>query len=174
MIDPALSSPTSAVPRRPSSTRSRTPGPDAIALLKADHREFEALFAAFEDSHDNARKRRIATAVCKALRIHTQLEEEVLYPACRTGGVDPADLDEAVIEHATAEGLIGEVEAGSVRDPLWHARVKVLGELIEHHVKEEEERGGLFAQARKAGLPLKALGEQMADLRRKLETGRGG
>ena len=135
---------------------------DAVALLKADHRTVEELFAKFEKASGDGRKQSIAEEICKELTIHATIEEEIFYPACE-GKVDEADLKEAYVEHDGAKELIAEIEAGGPDDEYYDAKVKVLSEQIEHHVEEEEQRiEGIFAQARKAGLDMDALGEQMA------------
>ena len=136
---------------------------DAVALLKADHRIVEELFAKFEKASGDGRKRSIAEEICKELTIHATIEEEIFYPACE-GKVDEPDLKEAYVEHDGAKVLIGEIERGSESSyEFYDAKVKVLQEQIEHHVEEEEKRmEGVFAQARKAGLDMDALGEQMA------------
>ena len=135
---------------------------DAVALLKADHREVEALFEKFENASGDGAKQKIALNICKALTVHTELEEKIFYPACE-GKVEEADLKEAYVEHDGAKVLIAEIEKGGPDDDYYDAKVKVLGEQIGHHVKEEEARmEGIFAQARKAGLDMDALGDQMA------------
>ena len=135
---------------------------DAVALLKADHRIVEELFAKFEKASGDGRKRSIAEEICKELTIHATIEEEIFYPACE-GKVDEPDLKEAYVEHDGAKVLIAEIEAGGPDDEYYDAKVKVLSEQIEHHVEEEEQRiEGIFSQARKAGLDMDALGEQMA------------
>ena len=96
------------------------------------------------------------------LTIHTMIEEEIFYPACREAGVDSDMMDEANVEHDGAKSLIAELEAGAPDDDFYDAKVKVLSEEIKHHVKEEEKRGGIFSGAREAELDLAALGEQMA------------
>jgi len=133
---------------------------DAIALLKADHRKVEELFEKYETAR--GRKAEIAKQICMELTIHTMLEEEIFYPACREAGVDSDMMDEANVEHDGAKVLIAELEAGSPDDDFYDAKVKVLSEEIKHHVKEEEQRGGVFSGAREADLDLDALGEQMA------------
>ena len=139
----------------------KTKGTDAIALLKADHREVEGWFEEFEKTESAPKKRKLAADICKALRVHTQIEEEIFYPACRNVGISEDLMDEADIEHHAARKLIEEVEAGAPGDDHWDARVKVLSEMIRHHVKEEEERDGLFSKAKKAGLDLEDLGAQL-------------
>jgi hemerythrin superfamily protein len=142
------------------STR-KTQGPDAIALLKADHREVEGWFEAFEHTESAPKKRKLAGDICKALRVHTQIEEEIFYPACRNAGISEDLMDEADIEHHAARKLIEEIEAGAPGDDHWDARVTVLSEMIKHHVKEEEERDGLFSKAKKVSLDLEELGAQL-------------
>lgn len=135
---------------------------DAIALLKADHRKVEELFEQFEKASGDGKKQKIAMQICMELSIHTEIEEKVFYPACE-GKVSDDDLKEAFVEHDAAKVLIAEIEAGTPDDDFYDAKVKVLGEEITHHVKEEEQRvEGIFAQARKAGIDMDALGEQMA------------
>lgn len=135
---------------------------DAIALLKADHRKVEDLFEKFEKAKGSERKQSLATQICTELTIHTIIEEEILYPASK-GEVETDLLDEAYVEHDGAKVLIAEISAGSPDDEFYDAKVKVLSEMIEHHVEEEEKRvEGMFSQARKAGLDMDALGERMA------------
>jgi hypothetical protein len=122
---------------------------DAIDVLMADHREAEAVFEAFEKAKGADRKKALADKVCLALKAHMQTEEEIFYPESRAAGVDDGDLDEGIAEHDAAKNLIAEIETMDPGDELYDAKVHVLSEEIEHHVKEEEEEGGLFAQARK-------------------------
>jgi hypothetical protein len=145
-----------------------TQKPDAIALLKADHRKVEELFAAFEKASGDGRKQKLAEQICMELTVHTKIEEDVFYPACE-GAVEQDLLDEAYVEHDGAKVLIAEIEAGGPDDQFYDAKVKVLSEMIEHHVEEEEKRvEGMFAQARKAGLDMDDLGQRMADEKQRL------
>jgi hypothetical protein len=135
---------------------------DAIALLKADHRKVEDLFAKFESAKGDGAKRKLAEQICMELTIHTQIEEDIFYPACE-GKVEEDLIKEAYVEHDGAKVLIAQIEAGGPNDEFYDAKVKVLSEEIEHHVEEEEKRvEGMFAQAKKAGLDMDALGQQMA------------
>jgi hypothetical protein len=139
-----------------------TPKLDAVALLKADHRKVEDLFAKFEAASGDGKKKTLAEQICLELTVHTKIEEDIFYPACE-GKVEEDLLKEAYVEHDGAKVLIAEIEAGGPDDEFYDAKVKVLSEMIEHHVKEEEMRvEGMFSQARKAGLDMDALGEQMA------------
>src|SRR5689334_12719233 len=141
---------------------------DAIALLKADHRAVEELFAKFEKTTGDGRKQKLAQEICLELSVHAQIEEEIFYPACE-GKVEEDLLKEAYVEHDGAKVLIAEIEAGGPDDAFYEAKVKVLSEEIAHHVEEEEKRvEGMFAQARKAGLDMDALGDQMAAEKQRL------
>ena len=139
---------------------------DAISLLKADHRKVEELFEKYESAR--SKKADIARKICMELTIHTMIEEEIFYPACREAGIESDMMDEANVEHDGAKTLIAELEAGSPEDEFYDAKVKVLSEEIKHHVKEEEQRGGMFGSAREADLDLEALGEQMATRKEEL------
>ena len=135
---------------------------DAIALLKEDHRTVADLFGQFEKATGDGRKQKLAEQICLELSVHAKIEEEIFYPACE-GKIDEDLLKEAYVEHDGAKVLIAEIEAGGPSDEFYDAKVKVLQEQIEHHVKEEEQRmEGMFSQARKAGLDMDALGEQLA------------
>jgi hypothetical protein len=134
---------------------------DAIAMLKADHRKVEELFAKFEATSGKAAKQRLAEQICLELKVHTAIEEEIFYPACR-GKIEDDLVNEAYVEHDSAKLLINEIEAGGPEEDFYDAKVKVLSEMIEHHVEEEEKRSeGMFSQARAAGLDMDLLAEQM-------------
>ena len=135
---------------------------DAIALLKADHRQVEEWFKQFESSRNEGRKQSLAQKVCQALKVHAQIEEEIFYPAFLEATEDKDTHHEAEVEHDGAKKLIAEIESAGPQDDYYDARMKVLSEMIKHHVKEEEQRGGMFAEARESGMDLKALGGQLA------------
>jgi hemerythrin superfamily protein len=135
---------------------------DAVALLKADHRKVEELFAQYEKASGDGRKQKIAEEICMELTVHATIEEEIFYPACE-GKVEEDLIKEAYVEHDGAKILIAEIEAGGPGDEFYDAKVKVLQEQIEHHVEEEEQRvEGMFSQARKAGVDMDALGAELA------------
>ena len=136
--------------------------PDAIALLKADHRKVEDLFEKFEKAKSDSVKKSLVQEICTELSAHTAIEEEIFYPAC-TGKIDEDLLKEAYVEHDGAKVMIAELLQSELGDDFYDAKVKVLSEEIKHHVKEEEARSeGMFAQARDVGLDMDALGEEMA------------
>ena len=136
---------------------------DAIALLKDDHAEVHAWFEEYEGLGDraNVSKSKLVAKICKALTVHTRIEEEIFYPAVREAGKETEEdmVDEAVVEHASAKDLIAQLEEMDPEDDLYDAKVKVLGELVDHHVEEEEEE--MFPDARKLKLDLVALAEEM-------------
>jgi hypothetical protein len=134
---------------------------DAIAMLKADHRKVEQLFAAFSEAKGASRKERLAKEICTELKIHTMLEEEIFYPAFE-GKIEEDLIKEAVVEHDAAKVLINDIEAAEPDEDFYDAKVKVLCEEIEHHVKEEEKpKEGMFAQCRKTEVDLVELRDRM-------------
>jgi hypothetical protein len=137
--------------------------------LKADHRTVEGLFEQFEKARGDGRKAALANQICLELSVHAAIEEEIFYPACE-GKVDAELLKESYVEHDAAKLMIAEISAGSGEgDEFFDSKVKVLQEEIEHHVEEEEKRmEGVFAQARKAGLDMDSLGEQLAARKQEL------
>ena len=135
---------------------------DAVALLKADHRAVEDLFAQFAKASGDGRKEKIAQQICLELSVHAKIEEEIFYPACE-GKIEEDLLKEAYVEHDGAKVLIAEILAGGAGDEFYDAKVTVLQEQIAHHVGEEEKRlEGMFAQARAAGLDMDQLGVELA------------
>ena len=143
-----------------------TKSQDAITLLREDHRAVEKLFKEFESAKGDGRKEKLARQISLELTIHTTIEEEIFYPACK-GKIDEDKLKEAYVEHDAAKLLMAEIEAGSGQsDDYFDAKVQVLGEEIDHHVKEEEDE--LFPEVRKADIDTKALGQQLAERKREL------
>jgi hypothetical protein len=135
---------------------------DATRLLTEDHREVEALFEKFQSAFRDSKKEKLARQICTELKVHAMIEEEIFYPALR-GKISDDDLDEATVEHDAAKVLINEIEAGGPDEDFYEAKVKVLQEMIEHHIKEEEkQKDNLFQQARASDVDLEELGERMA------------
>jgi hemerythrin superfamily protein len=138
------------------------PEKDAIAMLMADHKKVKKLFSDFDklkEEGSDEDKSAIVEQICNELKIHTELEEEIFYPAVREA-IDDSDLmDEALVEHAGAKDLIAQLEDARPDDDLYDAKVTVLGEQIDHHVKEEE--GDMFPKAKKAKVDTGALGAAM-------------
>ena len=149
----------------------RSEGMNAIELLKHDHREVEEYFEEYEDLEDDAEKAELSAKICQALKVHAQIEEEIFYPAAREATGDEDLLDEAVVEHAGAKRLIEEIESMEVGEDLYDAKIRVLGEQIKHHVKEEEEE--LFPEAQRSDMDLKAVGKDLEARKMELLTGMG-
>ncbi len=143
---------------------------DAIELLLADHRNVEKLFKEYEklveDEGSYNEKESLAATICAELTVHAQVEEEIFYPAARDILDEEELVDEAVVEHASAKDLIAQLADMSPDDDLYDAKIKVLSELIEHHVEEEEDE--MFPKLKKARLDTKALGPQMAERKQEL------
>jgi hemerythrin superfamily protein len=149
-------------------SRKKATATNAVTLLKADHKQVKAWFKDYEATEANPKKARLAQQICQALTVHTRIEEEFFYPASREvlKGEDEAMVDEAVVEHAGAKDLIAQIEAMEVGDDLFDAKVKVLGEMIDHHVEEEETE--FFPAVQKTDLNLEALGARMAARKQEL------
>jgi hemerythrin superfamily protein len=151
---------------RPAAKRSDKAASDAIELLERDHRTVESYFDQYKDAQSADDKKVLAGKICATLRVHAQIEEELLYPAARQAIEDKDLIDEATVEHADAKVLIAEIEAMQPGMPLYDAKVTVLGEQIAHHVKEEEDE--LFPKVRETGADLDALGGRMAQRKAEL------
>jgi hemerythrin superfamily protein len=150
------------MPNRTKSSKSAAP--DAIELLSTDHKEVKALFKEYdklvESDGNEDEKQALAEQICQMLTVHATIEEELFYPAAREALGEDADLvDEADIEHESAKELIAQIEGSSPEDDHFDARVKVLGEYIDHHVKEEE--GEMFPKVKKGDVDMVALGADL-------------
>jgi len=148
-------------------TSTKRAAPDACSLLDTDHRNVKKMFKEYEElTHSRAadaqqKKRELANQICTELTVHAQIEEEIFYPALRKAISETDLLDEAEVEHGTAKELIAQIESATDVDEKFDAKVIVLGEYIDHHVKEE--RNEIFVKARAAkGLDLVAMREQLA------------
>lgn len=148
---------------------------DAIELLIDDHDAVKELFAEFKKFQEaktegvDEMKQALMDAVCEALKIHTQIEEEIFYPAARHALPDDKDLlNEAQVEHTAAKELIAQVEAGAARDDMTCAQFQVLSEQIDHHVKEEQDE--MFPKLRKTSMDMEAIGRRLEKRRAELES----
>lgn len=149
----------------------KTAPKDAIALLRADHKLVSGLFEQFEKTRSDARKAAIVAQICKELTVHTEIEEEIFYPAVKAALKDHELIPEANVEHASVKDLIAQVEGKTPDGEMYDARVKVMGEFVKHHVKEEQNE--MFPKAKKTKLDMVALGEQMAARKQELMAARG-
>ena len=141
--------------------------PSAIDLLEQDHREVEEWFDEYDElKKDNDRKAELAQKICLALKVHAQIEEEIFYPQAREATKDNDLIDEAVVEHATVKNLIAEIESMEVGEDLYDAKIRVLGEMVKQHIKEEEEE--LFPELEPAKMDLDAFGKELAERKEEL------
>lgn len=155
---------TSTQSRKSTSTRSSASRmPDAIRLLTQDHKEVKALFKEYEKlckaEADESQKQALAEQICEMLTVHTQIEEELFYPAAHEALKESDIVDEAQVEHASAKDLIQQIRNMQPSDELYDAKVTVLGEYVDHHVKEEEKE--MFPKLKKTELDLKELGASL-------------
>ena len=148
---------------------------DVFNLLKKDHKEVKQLFKKIEKSSDSAVKQREKTfqQIVKELDIHTQVEEQIVYPRLKEIKQFKDLIGEAYEEHHVAKQLIKEIEALSADNEQWKAKVSVLKEIIEHHVEEEEKE--LFPKAQKAlgKDESKELGKRVEQEKQRLQGGKG-
>lgn len=151
----------SATSRRSTATARRAPRQkDAVALLREDHKKVSALFEEFEKARSDRRKKEIVATICQELTVHAALEEEIFYPAVKAALKDKELVPEAVVEHASVKDLIAQVRDQEPGGEEYDAKVKVMGEFVKHHVKEEQTE--MFPKAKKAAhLDLVELGAQM-------------
>jgi Hemerythrin HHE cation binding domain len=142
--------------------------PNAFELLEQDHRQVEEWFDEYDELEegDDDSKAELAEKICLALKVHAQIEEEIFYPKARDATKDNDLLDEAAVEHASAKHLIGEIEAMEVGEELYDAKIRVLGEMVKHHIKEEEEE--LFPEVQSAKVDIDALGKELAERKEEL------
>jgi hemerythrin superfamily protein len=161
MKSPAKKTTSESASKSPSKSKSAAKALDAIALLKADHRKVEGLFKKADKASGSAKEKLVAQ-ICNELIIHTSLEEEIFYPACRADHVEEDKMDEAQVEHDGAKILINDLMDADADAEGYDAKVKVLSEYIKHHVQEEEKpRTGVFAEAKRKGVDMDELGGQM-------------
>lgn len=143
-------------------SRGRAKVDDAINILMDDHAKVKKLFKQFEKlskAEDEAGKVEVANTICMELTIHAMAEEEIFYPIARQAINDEDLLNEAEVEHDSAKELIAQIQFMEADNPMYDAKVTVLGEYINHHVTEEEEE--MFPKMRKAKVDLEELGEQL-------------
>lgn len=147
--------------------RSRTPrSKDAIAMLREDHKKVTALFEEFEKARSASVKKRLVQTICQELTVHTQIEEEIFYPAFKAALKDKELVPEARVEHDSVKALIAQVQDEEPGGEEYDAKVKVMGEFVKHHVKEEQNE--MFPKAKQSRLDLVELGQQMAERKEQL------
>jgi hypothetical protein len=142
-------------------------GVNAFDLLEQDHREVEEWLDEFDEmKKGDRRKAELAEKICLALKVHAQIEEEIFYPQARKATNDDDLIEEAIVEHATVKNLVGEIEKMTVGDELYDAKVRVLGELVKRHIKEEEEE--LFPELQSIKMDLDTVGKELTERKEEL------
>lgn len=156
-----------------SATPKKTPAAakDAIALLKADHAAVSGLFADYEKTDSTKKKKALVAELCTELNVHTQIEEEIFYPAIKAALKDKLLVPEATVEHGGIKNLIAQIEGVEPDGAGYDAKVKVLSEYVKHHVKEEHTE--MFPKVKASSLDLVELGAQMAVRKAELLAARG-
>jgi Hemerythrin HHE cation binding domain len=145
----------------------RAASANAIDLLEQDHREVEERFDEYDElKKDDSRKSELAEEICLALKVHAQIEEEIFYPRARGATKDNDLIDEAIVEHATVKSLVAEIEEMEVGEELFDAKIRVLGEMVKQHIKEEEDE--LFPELQSAKVDFDALGRELAERKEEL------
>jgi len=141
---------------------------NAFDVLEEDHREVEEWFDEYDElkDSDEGRKGELAEKICLALKVHAQIEEEIFYPRAREATKDDDLLDEAIVEHATVKNMIAEIEEMDVGEELYDAKIRVLGEMVKRHIREEEEE--LFPELQSAKMDLDAVGKELAERKEEL------
>lgn len=152
-------------------TKRKSDSQDVITLLQQDHQEVQQLFKDAEklgeDKLDELQG--IVETACMALTVHAQVEEELVYPAFREALEDEQDLIvEAEVEHQSATDLIAQLEEMDPSDERYKPTFTVLGEYVNHHIREEEKE--MFPKARKSGIDLDALGQQVKSRKAEVEA----
>jgi hemerythrin superfamily protein len=140
----------------------------AVELLMTDHREVEALFKAYAREESEQGRRSVATRICAALALHAQVEEQLFYPFVREQIAATDLVDEAEVEHGSLKDLIAQIQDSQNVDEKFDARIHVLKEYVQHHVKEEENE--IFPKLKNMKPDLDELGQEMHQLKQSLEA----
>ena len=143
---------------------------NAIDLLDADHKTVKKMFidynALCEDGATAESKRTLAERICQALTVHSQIEEEIFYPAVRKATGDNPLMDEALAEHAQAKELIARIQGMQATSNNYDLTVKQLGKAIDEHVLEEREQ--IFLEAQQSPLDLRGLAVPLYERKKQL------
>lgn len=148
---------------------------NAIELLKQDHKKVNGLLAQLSDTTARAKKSRLELLqeITDELRIHTQIEEEIFYPAFKKAGKKEEEsmYFEAKEEHkALEQTVIPDLENTDVDTEAFTGRAKVLSEMVKHHVQEEEKEMFPLAQKLLTEKQLEELGAKMLEMKKKLAS----
>lgn len=133
---------------------------DVTSLLHDDHQKVRNLFFDFEKAEDDLEKENLVKQILTELFIHSKVEEEIVYPAVKDKGEDAEDIiDEAENEHRVVKFMMAELSKMSAEDEQFEAKVTVLCELVNHHIKEEEKE--MFKKLRESDADLNSLAQEV-------------
>ena len=156
----------SPVAKKTAARKTAPKAPDAITMLRDDHKKVSALFDEYEKSRSAKKKQTIVATICRELSVHATIEEEIFYPAVKAALKDRELVPEAIVEHATLKEFIAKVDGKLPDGEMFDAQIQVMGEYVKHHVKEEQTE--MFPKARKTKLDMAELGQRMADRKQEL------
>ncbi len=142
------------------SHRSTFANKDAIAMLKAEHEAVGHLFAEYGNTHSFSNKKALVAELCTALSVHTQVAEEIFYPAVKDALKDKLKVHDEKVGHAAVKDLIAQLEGAEPDGKVYDAKVKALSDCVKHHVKEEQSE--IFRRAMATSLDMAELGARMA------------
>jgi hemerythrin superfamily protein len=142
---------------------------DAVTLLKQEHRQVTEWFNEYDSARSDSRKQDLALRICRALRVHAAMEEEIFYPALLQATDDPIMFEIAVRDHTDAQRLIKQIMQSRTIDELFDSKVRILADVIAQHVAEEECPGGVFDEAEESDMDLQSVGIQLQVRRHQLE-----
>jgi hypothetical protein len=143
--------------------------PNAVQMIRQDHKKVEGLFKKFAQAKSNGAKKRICDRVIEELEVHTKLEEEIFYPAVQKELGDEEMIEEAEKEHQQAKDLIQELKTMGGENEQLEGKFSELVECIKHHV--EEEQSEMLPKAEESEMDLAHYGKQMTE-RKKALTGK--
>ena len=149
-----------ATRKAPARSSATSAGPDAIALLRADHKRVGDLYDQYEKTRSAAKKKALVATICQELSIHAQVEEEIFYPGREGRPQGQGAGPRGTVEHATLKELIAQVKDKEPDGEMFDAKIKVMSEYTKHHVKEEQNE--MFPKAKATRLDMKQLGAQIA------------
>lgn len=155
-----------AAPSKKSKSDNTLKAQDATTLLRADHKLVSGLFAEYEKTRSSTKKKQLVSKICTELSVHAQVEEEIFYPAVKQALKDKELIPEATVEHATLKDLIAQVEGVEPDGEMFDAKIKVMCEYVEHHVKEEQNE--MFPKAKSTGLDMVELGARLSERKAEL------
>jgi hypothetical protein len=142
---------------------------NAIALLSQDHRQIEKRFEEFQATNSPWREEEIAFDLCAAIRVHTEIDAKIFYPAFLGATGDRCKSERALQQHRDINTLIDEIERAGPTEDTFFAKIYVLCDLFRRHVQDEEKpHSGIFTAAEESDLDLEALGADLEQHREQL------